>query len=161
MIRSPTFFSLDRRRESGMSRTFEALAAKAADPMLLAGRLLLALIFVHEAISLTIGFGAAATVVSKVGIPPAGLVLVILMQFGAGLMVGSGWHARLASLALGLFCLATAFLFHSNLSARNELLHFEKDLAIAGGLFVLAAAGAGSLTVERLFMVQRRLESVG
>jgi len=29
-------------------------------------------------------------------------------------------------------------------------LHFEKDLAIAGGLFVLAATGAGALSLERL-----------
>ena len=87
--------------------------------------------------------------------------LVILMQFGAGLMVGSGWHARLGSLALGLFCLATAFLFHSNLSARNELLHFEKDLAIAGGMFVLTAVGAGSLTIDRFVNARRRPEPAG
>jgi putative oxidoreductase len=158
MLWSPTSFGLDRHRESAMSKTFDAMVAKATDPMLLAGRLLLALIFVHEAVSLSFGFGAAASVMSKVGVPPAALVLVILLQFGAGLMVGSGWHARPGSFSLGLFCLATAFLFHSNLSARNELLHFEKDLAIAGGMFVLAAVGAGSLTVDRFVNVRRRSE---
>lgn len=141
-----------------MSKTFDAIMSRAADPMLLAGRLLLALIFLHEAVSLSFGFEAAASAMSKIGIPRAVLVLVILLQFGAGLMVGSGWHARLGSFSLGLFCLATAFLFHSNLSARNELLHFEKDLAIAGGMFVLTAAGAGVLTVDRLFKVRRTLE---
>ena len=40
--------------------------------------------------------------------------------------------------ALGLFRLTTAALFHTNFAIRNELLHFEKDLAIAGGMFVLA-----------------------
>jgi len=42
-----------------------------------------------------------------------------------------------------VFCLATAFLFHTNFAVRNELLHFEKDLAIAGGMFVLMVCGAG------------------
>lgn len=46
---------------------------------------------------------------------------------------------RLAALTLGLFCIATATLFHTNFGNRNELLHFEKDLAIAGGLFALGA----------------------
>ncbi len=40
-------------------------------------------------------------------------------------------------------------LFHTNFANHNELLHFEKDLAIAGGMFVLAAAGAGALALER------------
>ena len=157
-MESPTSFDRDRHREIAMSKTFDAIMSRAADPMLLAGRLLLALIFLHEAVSLSFGFEAAASAMSKIGIPRAVLVLVILLQFGAGLMVGSGWHARLGSFSLGLFCLATAFLFHSNLSARNELLHFEKDLAIAGGMFVLTAAGAGVLTVDRLFKVRRTLE---
>ncbi|TGW06820.1 DoxX family protein, partial [Mesorhizobium sp. M2D.F.Ca.ET.145.01.1.1] len=43
--------------------------------------------------------------------------------------------------------LATAMLFHTNFASQNELLHFEKDLAISGGMFVLAAAGAGRFSV--------------
>ncbi|WP_114948630.1 DoxX family protein [Microvirga calopogonii] len=133
-----------------MLRTFEVIASRAANPLLLVGRLLLALIFLHEAVTLSFDFTAAASAMSKIGVPPYVLVLTILLQLGAGLMVASGWHARLGSLSLGLFCLATAFLFHSNFAIRNELLHFEKDLAIAGGMFVLTATGAGALSLDRL-----------
>ena len=132
-----------------MPQTLEAILSKTADPLLLLGRLLLALIFLHEAVTLATGFAASASTMSKVGVPSYVLVLTILLQLGAGLMVASGWHARLGSLSLGLFCLATAVLFHSNLSIRNELLHFEKDVAIAGGLFVLTATGAGALSLDR------------
>ncbi|WP_262273547.1 DoxX family protein [Microvirga yunnanensis] len=133
-----------------MLQTFEVIASRAANPLLLVGRLLLALIFLHEAVTLSFDFTAAASAMSKIGVPPYVLVLTILLQLGAGLMVASGWHARLGSLSLGLFCLATAFLFHSNFAIRNELLHFEKDLAIAGGMFVLTATGAGALSLDRL-----------
>src|SRR5580704_10376641 len=61
-----------------------------------------------------------------------------------------GWHARLGAAALGLFCLATAILFHTNFANRNELLHFEKDLAIAGGMFILMLRGAGGYSVLAL-----------
>jgi putative oxidoreductase len=128
----------------------KAILSKTADPLLLVGRLLLALIFLHEAVTLSLGFAAAASAMSKIGVSPYVLVLTILLQLGASLMVALGWHTRLGSLGLGLFCLATAFLFHSNLSIRNELLHLEKDLAIAGGLFVLTATGAGALSLDRL-----------
>ena len=59
------------------------------------------------------------------------------------------WMAcTLRRAALGLFCLATAILFHTNFASRNELLHFEKDLTIAGGMFVLMLRGAGEYSVQ-------------
>jgi putative oxidoreductase len=68
---------------------------------------------------------------------------------GGGLMIAVGWKARPASLALAIFCVLAAILFHANISDRSQLLHFEKDLAIAGGLLVLAVVGAGSWSLER------------
>ncbi|RVB82165.1 DoxX family protein, partial [Mesorhizobium sp. M7A.F.Ca.AU.002.04.1.1] len=65
---------------------------------------------------------------------------------------------RLGAVALGLFCLATAALFHTNFASQNELLHLEKDLAIAGGMFVLAIAGAGAISLDRVLngLMRRR-----
>ena len=61
-----------------------------------------------------------------------------------------GWLTWVAALALTLFCIATAALFHTDFAIRNELLHFEKDLAIAGGLLAFAASGAGVWSVDGL-----------
>jgi hypothetical protein len=49
-----------------------------------------------------------------------------------------------------LFCLLTAVLFHQNFAIHDELLHFEKDLAIAGGMFVLMVRGAGTWSIDAL-----------
>ena len=133
-----------------MIPTFEKYVAKLADPLLLIGRLLLALIFLHESITLIGGFAAASAYMTKVGVPRFMLLPTIALQFGAGLMLAFGFQARLGALSLGLFCLATAFLFHTNFANTNELLHFEKDLAIAGGLFVLMVKGAGAWSVDAL-----------
>lgn len=46
----------------------------------------------------------------------------------------------------------TASLFHTNFASQNELLHFEKDLAIAGGMFILALSGAGGLSVDKVLV---------
>jgi putative oxidoreductase len=116
--------------------------------VLLAGRLLLAWIFIHEGAFLAINFAAASAGMAKMGVPAAALVPTIALQLVAGLAIALGWHARLGAAALGLFCVATAILFHTNFASRNELLHFEKDLAIAGGMFVLTLRGAGSLSVD-------------
>lgn len=124
--------------------------ARLADLILLAGRLLLALIFVHEAISLSTHFSRTVQAMAVVGIDAPLVVAVIALQLGAGLAVALGLLTRIGAALLGLFCLTTALLFHMDFSSQNELLHFEKDFAIAGGFFVLAAAGPGRLALDPL-----------
>ncbi|RWA73345.1 MAG: DoxX family protein [Mesorhizobium sp.] len=122
----------------------------ARDAVLLAGRLLLSLIFVHEGLQLATHFEGAQKAMAALGIGTPLLLATIALQLGAGLSVALGILARLGAVGLGLFCLMTAGLFHTNFASQNELLHFEKDLAIAGGMFVLAASGASKLSMDRV-----------
>jgi len=131
-----------------MNTSLNKRSATLANAILLAGRLLLAGIFLHEGVYLAANFGAAAAGMAKTGIPPLVLIATIALQLAAGIAIAAGWHARLGAAALGLFCLATAVLFHANFASRNELLHFEKDLAIAGGMFVLMVRGAGRYSID-------------
>jgi putative oxidoreductase len=119
-----------------------------ADIALLAGRLLLALIFVHEGATLALHFDSTVRYMATQGIGLPLVVAVIALQLCAGLAIALGFFTRLGALGLGLFCLATAVMFHTNLAVQNELLHFEKDLAIAGGMFVLMTVGAGRLSLD-------------
>jgi putative oxidoreductase len=120
------------------------------DAGLLIGRLLLAWIFLHEGAFLVANFASASASMAKIGVPPYLLVATIALQLIAAAAIAAGWHARWGALATGLFCLATAVLFHTNFSNRNELLHFEKDLAIAGGMFVLMVHGPGGWSIDSM-----------
>jgi putative oxidoreductase len=131
-----------------MDKALEIQSTTFDNVVLLASRLLLAWIFVHEGVFLATNFAAASASMGKAGVPMLALVATIGLQLIAGIAIAVGWHARLGAAALGLFCLATAILFHTNFANRNELLHFEKDLAIAGGMFVLMLRGAGGYSVE-------------
>ena len=71
----------------------------------------------------------------------------IAIEVGGGLLLAIGWQTRCAALALAIFCIVTAVMFHLNFADRNQVLHFEKDLAIAGGMFVLMLRGAGDYSV--------------
>ncbi|KUM23378.1 hypothetical protein AU467_33740 [Mesorhizobium loti] len=133
-----------------MTPTEIAEKLHARDVVLLAGRLLLSLIFVHEGLQLATHFEGAQKAMAVLGVGTPLLIATIALQLGAGLSVALGILARLGALALGLFCLMTAGLFHTNFASQNELLHFEKDLAIAGGMFILALCGAGRLSVDRV-----------
>jgi putative oxidoreductase len=119
-----------------------------ANTMLLASRLLLASIFVHEGAFLIANFAAASAALAKSDVPAPALMAPIVLQLIAGTAIAIGWHVRSAAAALGVFCMSTAALFHNNFANRNELLQFEKDLAIAGGMFVLRLRGAGLYSLD-------------
>jgi putative oxidoreductase len=135
----------------------ELHAARFDDVVLLGSRLLLAWLFIHESVTLTTNFDAAASGMAKMGVPPPLLVATIALQFFGGIAVAIGCQARLGAAGLGLFCLATALLFHMNFANRNELLHFDKDLAIAGGMFVLMIRGAGTWSIRGLLQAKSRI----
>lgn len=134
-----------------MISAFENQLAKLDDVVLLGARLLLAWLFVHEGVGLTTNFDAAAASMAKMGVPAPLLVATIALQLSGGAAIALGLGARSGAAALGLFCVVTALMFHTNFSNRNELLHFEKDLAIAGGMFVLMVRGAGNWSLDRLY----------
>jgi putative oxidoreductase len=133
----------------------EVKSAMHEDIILLVGRLLLAWIFVHEGAFLVENFEPAVTGMAKLGVPASALAATIALQLIGGVAIAVGWHARFGAAGLGLFCLATAMLFHTNFAVRNELLHFEKDLAIAGGMFVMMVRGAGRWSVDSLRQAKR------
>jgi putative oxidoreductase len=117
---------------------------------LLVGRLLLATIFLHEGAAKLGDFAAAAAYARAFGVPETLLPLAIAVELGCGLLIALGLYARAAALMLAGFCVATAVLFHTKFAERNQLLHFEKNLAIAGGFLVFAMTGPGRFTIARL-----------
>ena len=115
---------------------------------LLLGRFLLASLFLLEGWSKMKGYAGAVGYMEKFGVPGILLPLVIFAEIAGGLAILVGWQTRLAALALAVFSVAAALLFHNNFANRGELLHFEKDLAIAGGFLVLFAFGAGPWSLD-------------
>jgi putative oxidoreductase len=49
-----------------------------------------------------------------------------------------------------VFTLATAVFFHNNFADQNQMIHFLKNIAIAGGLLQVATFGAGSISIDGL-----------
>src|SRR5262245_47913027 len=122
----------------------------AMDAGALAGRVLLAAIFLHEAWSKLTGYELALAYMTTYGVPGLLLPFAIAVEIGCGLLILVGYQTRVAALALAGFCVGAAVLFHNKFGDRNQLLHFEKDLAIAGGLLFLFAHGAGRWALDAL-----------
>ncbi len=109
-----------------------------SDAVALAGRVLLSAIF------LLIGYIAAA----GLPLPQLAYALAVLIELGGGLALLAGYQTRIAAAALALFSVAAAFGFHANFGDQNQMVHFLKNLAIAGGLLQLVAFGSGRWSVD-------------
>lgn len=125
------------------------------NPLAFAGRLLLAALFLPAGIAKITGFAGTVGYIASVGLPAATLAAVaaIFVEVVGGIALIFGLGTRLAALALAFFTLVASFIFHAYWAVPadqayvTELLFF-KNIAVAGGLMVLAAWGAGGWSVD-------------
>jgi putative oxidoreductase len=124
----------------------------------LVGRILLGLLFVLSGFGKIDGFAGTAGYIASKGLPLPELLaaLTIVVELVGGLALVIGAFTRQAALALAGFTLLAAFVFHAfwavpDAKAMMEQISFMKNLAIAGGLLVLAAFGPGSMSVGTRF----------
>ena len=116
---------------------------------MLAGRVLLASLFIVEGSGKLLNLGAAAGYMAVNGLFVVLLPLAILVEIGGGLAILLGGQTRFAAFLLAGFCLLTALFFHTHFADRNQQIHFEKDVALAGAFLILWARGAGSWSYDR------------
>lgn len=106
-------------------------------------------IFIIAGLSKIGGYAATQGYMESMGVPGGLLPLVIALELGAGLALLVGWKARIAALLLAGFSVTSAVIFHANLGDQMQSILFMKNMAMAGGLLFITAAGAGSLAVDR------------
>ena len=125
------------------------------NPLALIGRLLFALLFLPAGISKIGGFAGIVGYIGSKGLPMAelGAVIAIVVEVGGALALIAGFGTRFAALALAAFTLAATFFFHNFWGvpldqAMVQQLMFYKNIAVVGGLLVLAAHGAGAWSLD-------------
>lgn len=131
----------------------EAVANVARQPavnalLALSARVLLSLMFIVAGYNKIGGFEGTAGYMESMGVPGSLLPLVILLELGGGLALLIGLQARLVALALAVFCVVSAFIFHGGSDQMQQIL-FMKNLTMAGGFLLIVRTGAGPLAVDK------------
>ena len=110
-----------------------------------AARLLMSSLFIWEGtIQLRNPTGAAQYFASvHVPLPDVSIWLSIAAHFIGGLALLLGFQTRWAAGLLMLVCLGTAFGVHLPVGDASNMLHFYKNLAMAGGFLYVIAFGPG------------------
>src|SRR5262245_37232372 len=128
------------------------------DALILLGRIGLALPFVLSGVSKIGGYTGTQQYMESTGVPGMLLPLVILLEVGGGLAIAAGFLTRWVAFAFVLFAFATALLCHNSADPIQSIM-FMKNVTIAGGFLVLAAAGAGAFSVDA-WLARRRTPAI-
>jgi putative oxidoreductase len=121
----------------------------------LVGRILISAVFIIAGIGKIAGFsGEEMFVASKhLPLPAVALSIAMIIELVGGLAILVGLYTRFTAWIVFLYLIPTTFLFHNFWTMQggdrlNNMLHFEKNLAIMGGLLFLASFGAGGFSVD-------------
>ena len=117
---------------------------KSAD---LLGRILIAAMFIDTAVPKVGAFAATQAYMASAGVPGALLPAVIALEVLGGIALILGYRTRIVAMVMAAFTVLAALLFHS---APDQIQHIllMKNIAIAGGLLIVAAMGAGSWSLD-------------
>ncbi|QXH54941.1 DoxX family protein [Pseudomonas maumuensis] len=126
------------------------------DVILLLARILLMILFVLSGWSKLTGFEGTVGYMTSLGAPAPLLAaaVAVIMELLVGILLILGFYTRPLALLFALFVLGTALLGHPfwNMvepERSANMTQFLKNLAIVGGLLLLALSGAGRFSLDR------------
>jgi putative oxidoreductase len=116
------------------------------------GRILVAAIFILSGLGKIGAPAATQGFIAATGLPAPLLAYIgaIAVELGGGLLLLAGYRTKAIAAVLAVFTIVTAFIFHHALADQNQMIHFMKNFAMAGGLLQFVAYGAGRISVDNL-----------
>lgn len=118
---------------------------------LLVARILLALLFILAGVGKLGNVEGFAGYMASGGVPAFLAWPVILFEILGGVALLVGFQTRIVALALGAFCVLTAFMFHFDPADQGQMTQMLKNLGLAGGYLALSITGAGAWAVDARF----------
>jgi putative oxidoreductase len=126
------------------------------DAVALAGRILLAAIFVISGFGKIGGFEGTAGYIASHGLPMPQVLaaLTVALELGGGILLIVGYKVRWVAIAFFLWLIPTTLIFHKfwgidAAQAQNQMINFLKNVSIMGGMLLLVAFGPGAYSVDK------------
>jgi putative oxidoreductase len=125
------------------------------DELIAFSRVLLMALFLIFGWSKLAHFGAAVQSMAAVGAPLPALfaTFAVIIELSVGVALVVGFRTRAFSLAMFVYTVCTALIGHHFWTMTGpqylaNMVHFYKNLSIAGGLLLLCVTGPGRISVD-------------
>ncbi|WP_089041633.1 MULTISPECIES: DoxX family protein [Pseudomonas] len=122
--------------------------AKTQSLIMVAARVLMALLFILSGVGKIDNPEAIRGYMEAMHLPAVLLWPTVVFEIGSGLLLVMGFKSRIVAWLLAGYCIVTAMIFHTQFSDQVQMAMFFKNVTMAGGFLLLAAVGAGGLSVD-------------
>ena len=114
----------------------------------LLGRMMMALIFILAGLGKIQDPAGTAGYMQSAGLPSILLWPTIALEVLGGLALVLGYKTRYVAFALAIFSVVAALMFHRNFADQMQMILFLKNIAMAGGLLLLAVGGNTAYSMD-------------
>tara|TARA_Y100001970_G_scaffold276052_1_gene378191 strand:- start:828 stop:1196 length:369 start_codon:yes stop_codon:yes gene_type:complete len=115
----------------------------------LVGRIFISAIFLLSGFNKIRNYEGTISWMATFDLPNYFLAPAIILEIIAPILIIIGYKTKIAAAALSVFCIATAIIFHSNLSDQMQMIAFMKNIALAGGFLFLVINGAKGFCLDK------------
>ena len=131
---------------------------KLKDPIPLAARILISTIFIMAAINKSMDLVGTEQYMAAYNIPAPGVLLVvsIIVEIFGALSILLGFKAKWGAIALFIFLIPTTLIFHTEVTDQIQSIMLLKNLAIMGGLLMVANFGSGPYSLDEHFDLKKK-----
>ena len=112
------------------------------------GRVMMALIFILSGLGKIQDPAGTVGYMQSAGLPGILLWPTIALEVLGGLALAIGYKTRYVAFALAIFSLVAAAMFHRNFADQMQMILFLKNIAMAGGLLLLAVGGSTAFSID-------------
>jgi putative oxidoreductase len=113
------------------------------------GRIMLALIFILAGVGKITDPAGTIGYMQSVGLPGLLLWPTIALEVLGGLAIATGFKTTYAAFALAGFSVLSAVLFHNQFADQMQMIMFLKNIAMAGGLLLLATSPRTAFSLDK------------
>ena len=121
----------------------------------LLGRIAIAALFLPAGLNKLMGMEGVTSYFASLGLPVVAVLVwvVIAIEVLGGVALILGYKTRLVAIGLAIFTVLASIVGHAFWAAPVDAafiaqLLFFKNMAVTGGLLILASSGAGSISID-------------
>ena len=114
----------------------------------LLGRIFISSIFLLSGYNKIFNYTDTVTWMEGFGVPGFLLAPAIILEILLPVLIIIGYRTQISAMILGVFCITTAFIFHSDFSNQMQVIAFLKNFALTGGFIFIAVNGPKEWSIE-------------